>query len=157
MIVELCGSEDTDNDGIPNSLDLDSDGDGCYDLAESGAGSVGDSLVTQNSSYTSVGSNGFADNLETSTDNGMENFTSSYYFALSSVTNVCADSDNDGIGDLIDIDDDNDGVLDAVELGCGQATATNDNVVITLGSQLIEGTFTNSCLLYTSPSPRDRG
>ena len=31
-----CFSEDTDNDGIPNTEDLDSDGDGCLDVVESG-------------------------------------------------------------------------------------------------------------------------
>ncbi|MDG1195893.1 MAG: hypothetical protein P8N27_10295, partial [Polaribacter sp.] len=31
-----CTSNDTDSDGLINSLDLDSDGDGCYDVVESG-------------------------------------------------------------------------------------------------------------------------
>ena len=37
--VDLSGGQiclDTDNDGIPNSKDLDSDGDGCFDVIESG-------------------------------------------------------------------------------------------------------------------------
>jgi hypothetical protein len=29
--------------------------------------------------------------------------------------NACTDTDNDGIGDLVDIDDDNDGILDTIE------------------------------------------
>ncbi len=33
---EFCGSSDTDNDGIINTLDLDSDNDGCFDVVESG-------------------------------------------------------------------------------------------------------------------------
>jgi len=92
---------DVDGDGISNQFDLDSDGDGCYDLAESGTGAVGDSLVTQNSSYTSVGLNGLANHLETN-DDGTINYTSTYYIAQSNVLNACADSDNDGVGDLID-------------------------------------------------------
>ena len=31
-----CIGIDTDNDGIPNHLDTDSDGDGCYDVLEAG-------------------------------------------------------------------------------------------------------------------------
>ena len=37
--IDLSGGQiclDTDNDGIPNSKDLDSDGDGCFDVVESG-------------------------------------------------------------------------------------------------------------------------
>ncbi len=32
----ICSDLDMDNDGIPNHLDLDSDGDGCYDVLEAG-------------------------------------------------------------------------------------------------------------------------
>ena len=42
------------------------------------------------------------------------------------------DSDNDGVPDAVDVDDDNDGVSDLSEL------------------------LSCSCLLYTSPSPRDK-
>ena len=31
-----CSVVDTDNDGTPNYLDLDSDGDGCFDALEAG-------------------------------------------------------------------------------------------------------------------------
>ena len=45
------------------------------------------------------------------------------------------DHDNDGIDDLNDLDDDNDGINDLIER--------------------FDGCY--GCLLYTSPSPRDRG
>jgi len=36
MIISSVGNLDSDNDGIINSLDLDSDGDGCFDVVEAG-------------------------------------------------------------------------------------------------------------------------
>ena len=108
---EVCDPDvDTDGDGTPDRLDLDSDGDGCSDLAESGAGAVTDSLVTQSGTYTSVGTNGFADDLETSADSDSINYIY-FSYAYNSNANACLDSDNDGVGDLVDIDDDNDGIL----------------------------------------------
>jgi hypothetical protein len=58
-----------------------------------------------------MGSNGFANSLETSVDNGIINYTYQPY-AFNAALNACTDTDNDGIGDLVDIDDDNDGILD---------------------------------------------
>jgi len=114
--ADICYLENKDGDAYANHLDLDSDGDGCFDLAEVGAGMVGDSVVSQNPSFVSVGLNGLANNLETSLDNGEINYTSTYYLAVTDVLNACADFDNDGVGDLVDIDDDNDGVPDVTEL-----------------------------------------
>ncbi|GAA5225000.1 hypothetical protein GCM10025777_56310 [Membranihabitans marinus] len=116
----IC-TDDLDGDGIPNHLDLDSDGDGCYDSYEAsvtGATKTGgytDSLTIPEGQTTGVGVNGLADHVETSADSDEINYTSTYYYAISAALNVCADSDEDGIGDLVDIDDDNDGILDAVE------------------------------------------
>ena len=36
MNIVDCTNIDTDGDGIPNHLDLDSDGDGCKDVQEAG-------------------------------------------------------------------------------------------------------------------------
>ena len=104
---------DTDNDGIPNHRDLDSDGDGCSDALESGATTT----RTANFRFTGdAGANGFENSLETASESGIQNYVSSYAFnALSSNINLCSDFDSDGIADLLDIDDDNDGVIDAVE------------------------------------------
>jgi len=103
---KLSCTDDADNDGIYNHLDLDSDGDGCYDLAESGAGAIGDSLTTQNGAFVTVGLNGLADNIEMVADNDTILFTSSYGYAIDSAIVVCDDdNDNDLVGDLIDIDD----------------------------------------------------
>ena len=64
------------------------------------------------------------------------------------------DTDADGIVNSLDLDDDNDGILDDNEDACFEAqiewTHNGDN------GQSESATYTdNSCLLYTSPSPRD--
>ncbi|MEE9373964.1 MAG: Ig-like domain-containing protein, partial [Saprospiraceae bacterium] len=118
---------DTDGDGIYNHLDLDSDGDGCSDLAESGAGAVTDSLVSQSGSYNGVGTNGLADHLETSMDSDSINYTLQPYVYNASL-NACLDTDGDGIGDLVDIDDDNDGILDVEECPNVEVSLTNGSL-----------------------------
>lgn len=107
-------TEDTDEDGILNHLDLDSDGDGCFDSYESG--------TTTDTSVSEIpgpyGANGFADSLETSENSGMINYKSTYYnYALQSNLKFCEDSDGDGVQDPIDDDQDNDGILDIDEEG----------------------------------------
>jgi gliding motility-associated-like protein len=114
---------DTDNDGIPNYLDLDSDGDGCSDALEAGA------TTSKLPNYTfsgPFGQNGMVDILETTIDDGKINYFSKYIQnALNKFVGQCVflDSDNDGIEDDDDLDDDNDGVLDTDEGKC-----TNDFV-----------------------------
>ena len=101
---------DFDNDGIINSLDLDSDNDGCFDAYEAGATNVKtDSIIAG-----PYGTNGLANSKETTADNGLLNYTPVYQYAISSVV-VCIDTDGDGVSDVYDIDDDNDGVPDSIE------------------------------------------
>jgi hypothetical protein len=128
---------DDDNDGIPNGLDLDSDGDGCPDAKEAGVNGTllaGDVKNGANGAVTSTtnlpnaiagsagnyGANGLADVVETSSESGVISYTSNYAdFARSSTLSVCLDTDADGVADVLDIDDDNDGILDSVEQnGC---------------------------------------
>ncbi|WP_411812029.1 DUF4347 domain-containing protein [Chryseobacterium scophthalmum] len=97
----------TDGDGIPNFLELDSDNDGCPDATEAG--------VTGIVNTTAFGS-------PAATSSGLTNvgcFTpgdTSWIDAGNA--NACIDTDGDGIRDVIDIDDDNDGVLDTIEQNC---------------------------------------
>ncbi|WP_299054654.1 T9SS type A sorting domain-containing protein [uncultured Polaribacter sp.] len=132
LVFSSC-DVDTDNDGIPNSLDLDSDGDGCPDAVEAGisqtllttgtvengsAGAVTSSSSVNNalvSGDTDANNNGLLDSVENGTT-GEINYTSTYTdYAIASALNVCADTDGDGVGDLVDLDDDNDGILDEDE------------------------------------------
>ena len=117
---------DKDNDTIPDYLDTDSDGDGCSDAKEAGA----TTSLTANYTFTNVGTNGLADALETTADNGTLNYVPSYsQNALNAIINACLDTDNDGVTDLIDVDDDNDGVLDAVESPSCYFSANNWNTL----------------------------
>ncbi|GEN74050.1 hypothetical protein [Chryseobacterium lathyri] len=115
-------SADLDGDGLPNHLDLDSDGDLCNDSFESGATNNPGTPVI--GSASNVGANGLADMLETTPDSGAINYTSTYTsFANSVDYNKCLDYDGDGVPDVVDLDDDNDGILDVTEnSGCGAST-----------------------------------
>ncbi|WP_123873434.1 beta strand repeat-containing protein [Chryseobacterium piscium] len=141
-----CTDLDTDNDGIPNRLDLDSDGDTCPDAKESGvsltSGASGSMSTSGGSIYTGgiasgtanayvgngtpsqYGTNGFFNGIETAVDNGTYNSSYTYQYANNNVLNACVDTDGDGVGDLIDIDDDNDGVLDTLEQNCPNGSKT---------------------------------
>ncbi len=104
---------DTDHDGIPDYLDLDSDNDGIYDLNESGSGAT-DTNLNGIIDGNAFGNNGLADALETSADSGILNY------------NV-ADTDSDGIDNYIDLDSDGDGCSDVIEAGF--TDANNDDLL----------------------------
>ena len=89
---------------------------------------------------------------------------------------IGSDSDADGIVNDLDLDSDNDGISDLVESGASQlaidADFNSDGTVTLAESQAIAGgsgddtdndglmdvfaATTGTCLLYTSPSPRDK-
>ncbi|WP_395803534.1 Ig-like domain-containing protein, partial [Daejeonella sp.] len=80
---------DTDNDSIPNSLDLDSDGDGCADAIEAGSSTIASSTVVYPSG-TDTNKNGLLNAYEGSTV-GTINYTSTYTNATdNSVKSACA-------------------------------------------------------------------
>lgn len=115
--LNIC---DNDGDGIPNSLDLDSDGDGCTDAIEGGAAFSTVNLVTATGPITSqtpnqnlgntVGGTGTTLGIPTVAGTGQSAGESQ-----NSLRNDCTDSDGDGIPNWQDLDDDNDGILDTVE------------------------------------------
>ena len=115
--INACDLQDIDNDGIPNRLDTDSDGDGCSDALEAGftdadedgeldgTGYDTDGKVTGGDGYTTpadTDSSGTADYLESGVDE-----------ACNLIPDT--DTDGDGIPDVTDLDDDNDGILDTNE------------------------------------------
>lgn len=123
-----CTGTDSDNDGIPNHLDLDSDNDGIFDIVEAGGVDTDNDGRVDN--YTESGSNGWADtfdNIEgagtplTDPDNDTDDFQN----------RIDIDSDGDGINDLIESqvstgtpvvpvgsDLDEDGIDDAFDVNC---------------------------------------
>ena len=107
----VCVSMDTDGDGIINSLDLDSDNDGIYDIVESNAVSVSgvadavnDGRVDGGTISGNIGANGVFNSLEAASESGILNYT----IAESS-------DDSDSILNYLDLDSDGDGIPDNIE------------------------------------------
>jgi hypothetical protein len=96
---------DTDGDGVPDYLDLDSDNDGIFDLIEAGHGQADtDHNGVIDGAQTGSGSNGLFDGVETSPDSNVLNYT-------------IKDSDGDSHIDAVELDSDNDGCHDVIEAG----------------------------------------
>ncbi|QVY63992.1 cadherin-like domain-containing protein [Polaribacter sp. Q13] len=127
--LSFCVPADTDNDGIPDYLDTDSDNDGCSDADEAYYGTVNNADGDNNGTYgtgtpTVNSSNGKVTSASYSTPN-------TYY--LNATANTCEDNDNDGIADFEDLDDDNDGILDTDELNCLSASTATDGITDSQG------------------------
>lgn len=91
QILATCIPFDSDNDGIPDQLDLDSDNDGILDNIEA----QGQNFIAYDS-----------------TDANNDGISDVYGLGLTSI-----DSDGDGVLDYLDLDSDNDGIYDLVEAG----------------------------------------
>lgn len=128
---------DTDNDGIPDYLDLDSDNDGCPDAVEGGE-NVTASQLNPNGSINigatgGINANGIPNlvNLGGAADVDLAAGQSIGYAQQSDI-NECNDIDNDGIPDIYDLDNDNDGILDSDE--CGSTNKINNGIFPTSGN-----------------------
>jgi gliding motility-associated-like protein len=98
---------DTDGDGIPDYLDLDSDNDGVYDLFEANHGQPDADLDGRiDNAAANVGINGLVDALETAPDN----FTLAY---------TIWDIDSDNLFNYVDLESDGDLCPDVIEAGFG--------------------------------------
>ena len=113
MQIEVFGFGicDTDNDGTPNYLDLDSDNDGCSDAFEAGA------TTDESENYQFNDVAGDADGLSPTVDPAGDG-TPDYTATLEQVTDgiascpcpqVGADTDGDGINDTCDLDSEDNG------------------------------------------------
>jgi uncharacterized repeat protein (TIGR01451 family) len=103
-VVDAC--YDFDGDHIPNHLDLDSDNDGIPDVREAGLIDTNNDGLVDTNDY---GNNGLANNVETSPDSGIINYT---------ILNTDAATDVDpgfNLYDFLDLDSDNDGLSDTTE------------------------------------------
>lgn len=107
--------DDLDGDGTVNHLDLDSDGDGCFDVIEGGANfAIGASYITANRLNTAVNTSGVP-GVPASTTGYTQTGGQTIGQSNSADRNDCLDSDGDTVPDWIDLDDDNDGILDLTE------------------------------------------
>jgi gliding motility-associated-like protein len=101
----LC-TADNDGDGVPNSLDLDSDNDGIYDLVEAGhtaADANNDGRI--DGPNNSFGQNGLYSSLETN-DN-----------ISSGITYTVDNTDGNGAFDFLSLNSDGDTCYDVIEAG----------------------------------------
>ncbi len=103
---------DTDEDGIPDSKDLDADGDGINDIIEDGG--------------TDIDNDGMIDNLNDADSNGLDDDDIN--------GNGSVDTDGDGIPNFQDTDSDGDSVPDAEEVdpegkGLGLADTDGDGIL----------------------------
>jgi len=119
---------DNDSDGTPNYLDIDSDNDGIFDLAESG----------QNSSIVDTNNNGILDDMESSSPNdadgdGLSDALESTFGENQGITPLNTDSDI--YADFLDTDSDNDGCFDAIE-GAGHFDASDLDFSGALNSEI---------------------
>ncbi len=94
------GACDTDNDGVVNRLDLDSDNDGISDIYEAGGSSADADNDGRVDDATDTDGDGWADEFDS--DDGGTALTD-------------GDTDSDGYEDRIDIDADDDGIVDVIE------------------------------------------
>ena len=99
---------DADGDGLPNHLDLDSDGDGLPDSTE-GHDADGDGIADS----VAVGNDDDGDGLDDAFDADCAGMPGTC--AADGIVAPVPDRDGDGAPDYLDADSDNDGLLDRVE------------------------------------------
>lgn len=118
---------DTDKDGIPDHIDLDSDNDGILDSIEA------DNLPKLTGKDTD--SDGLDDALDVDQTLGQDANLDGVDDAFS-----LKDSDNDGMPDVYDLDSDNDGIPDSVEFQGKPAIDVNlDGTVDDIGDENNDG------------------
>ena len=169
---------DTDFDGIPDYLDVDSDQDGIPDLLELGGtdedndGRIDNAVDDNNDGIDDAvlilpftilfsDNDNTADHLDTDSDqDGTFDLVEAGGSDLDNdgIVDSMLDLDQDGIPDSVDVtytlgdDFDRDGIDDRMD--ASQLALLSDSAAATV-SGVIANDATNTCLLYTSPSPRD--
>ncbi|QVY63993.1 T9SS type A sorting domain-containing protein [Polaribacter sp. Q13] len=129
-------SGDTDNDGIPNHLDLDADNDGIADIVEAGGvdtdgnGKV-DNINKDGTLKNDTDNDGLDDTVDGDIGNNLTSGTDTIVVNTNPLITTGSDNnkdgkpdsypngdkDEDGILDLLDLDADNDGIPDVIEAG----------------------------------------
>ncbi|MCG8225547.1 hypothetical protein J2Q12_07775, partial [Tenacibaculum finnmarkense genomovar finnmarkense] len=165
-ILDIClGYQDTDSDGTPDYLDLDSDNDSCPDALEGALTTLTLASVDGKGILTGVVD---VNGVPTLVSGGQADVSSTDPTitggecdddgdGVLNKDDKCngfddaIDSDTDGVPDGCDLDNDNDGILDSVECG-----ALLPGVVTGIDTNTLTGTFTSSVLstdfTLTSPS-----
>ncbi len=124
LIIQSIVLADSDNDGVPDSVDLDDDNDGIPDLVEGALDTDSDGLPD----FLDLDSDndGIADIIEVmgedrDNDFRVDNFIDQDNNGLSDELQLfpfeLVDTDNDRVADFKDLDSDNDGLTDLLESG----------------------------------------
>jgi len=130
---------DTDQDGVPNRLDLDSDNDGILDVYEAGhTGVIADSDGRISDADAQSGTNGLDDRVETTADSDTINYTLSD-----------SEPTSDGLYDPYELDSDADGCFDSQE---AQVIDTEPDGIAGTGPQAVDANgLVNFAKPYTAP------
>ncbi|MEM9991457.1 MAG: hypothetical protein AAF738_06800, partial [Bacteroidota bacterium] len=110
---------DTDLDGVPDYIDLDSDDDGCSDANEGG---TADNMGVNTDVYANPAARVENCGLVASATGGVCMIPTTTAWLEQCTQAGCSDKDGDGIADSVDQDDDNDGIPDCTEKGLENAT-----------------------------------
>ncbi|WP_294249867.1 discoidin domain-containing protein [uncultured Chryseobacterium sp.] len=171
------GECDTDGDGIPNRLDLDSDNDGCVDALEGDENVIKSQLVTAAGTVNSgTGSSAPNSNICASgscvdsqgvpilvNTGGTADIGNDQGQGIGSSQNNAVkdaecgpyapsdDSDGDGIINSVDLDDDNDGILDTLE--CPTQFYWTGPVSFSPDNKVAKGSINGVGYTFTSDQP----
>ncbi|WP_326984619.1 T9SS type B sorting domain-containing protein [Chryseobacterium sp. MYb264] len=147
-----CVAKDTDGDGIPDYLDLDSDNDGCFDSLEGDENVLTSQINTNGSISGPVDAQGVPQfvNAGGAADIGGDQ-GQGIGFSQNSMINTCNDIDNDGIPDYIDLDNDNDGILDETE--CPSQFSWTGPISFSANNTVAQGTISGIPYTLTSNQP----
>ena len=154
--LSFCTALDTDGDGTPDYLDLDSDNDGCFDALEGAAGITtaqvdGSGRITGGQDGSGIPTLvGAGQAIGTSTDfNTRDAQCDDDGDGVPNVSDQCngyddtADQDGDGVPDRCDSDNDNDGITDANEgLNCSSGAINSGTTGSSLGAGQINDIYT---------------
>ncbi|MGJ8731689.1 MAG: beta strand repeat-containing protein [Cellulophaga sp.] len=145
LILFACKDRDSDNDGVPDLIDLDSDNDGIFDVIEAGHKQA----HTNGILGTTVSDDGIFDALQTSS--GVNSGSVDYTITDSEAT-------PNGTPDYLELDADGDGCNDVLEAGF--TDQNNDGILGNLPTvTAANGTVISGMVVdgYTTPTNADSG
>ena len=140
QIITVINGNDTDNDGVPDDIDLDDDNDGIPDVIETNNDTDGDGITndkdhdSDNDGIPDIIEAGFIDHdgdgvvdvvYQTEWDTDFDGIATGYdsndldtsLIGSTAFDTTFLDPDGDGIWNFWDLDSDNDGIPDCIEMG----------------------------------------